>query len=66
LNKNKTTWDIVKLETNKTGNTDKDKTFNIEGTLVSNHQDIANEFNKHVLSIAKILILIKLILFLIS
>jgi hypothetical protein len=52
LNKNKT-WDVVKLETNKTANTDKDKTFNIEVTSVDNHRDIANEFNKYFLSIAK-------------
>jgi hypothetical protein len=32
---------------------DKDKTFNIEETLVNNHQHIANEFNKYFLSIAK-------------
>jgi hypothetical protein len=53
LNKNKTVWDIVKLEINKTGNMDKVKTVNIEGTLFNNHQDIANEFNKYFLSIAK-------------
>jgi hypothetical protein len=47
LNKNKAIWDILKLETNKTGNTDKVITLNIEGTLVSNHQQIANEFNKY-------------------
>jgi hypothetical protein len=53
LNKNKAIWDIVKLETNKTRNTDKTITLNIEGTPVSNHKDIANEFNKYFLSIAK-------------
>jgi hypothetical protein len=53
LNKNKTIWEIVKLKTNKTINTDKAKTLNIERTLVNNHQDIANEFNKCYLSIAK-------------
>jgi hypothetical protein len=53
LNENKTIWDIVKLENNKTGNMDKDKTFNIEGTLVINHQDTANGFSKYFLSIAK-------------
>jgi hypothetical protein len=53
LNKNKTIWDILKLETNKTGKTDKVITLNIEGTPVSNHQEIANEFNKYFLSVAK-------------
>jgi hypothetical protein len=53
LNKNKTIWDIVKLETNKIGNRDQATTLNIEGTLVRNCQDIANEFNKYLLSIAK-------------
>jgi hypothetical protein len=47
LNKNKTIWGIVTLETNKTGNTDKAIILNIEGTSVSNHQEIVNEFNKY-------------------
>jgi hypothetical protein len=42
FNKNKAIWDIVKLETNKTGNMDKVKILNIEGILVNNHKDIAN------------------------
>jgi hypothetical protein len=42
LNKNKAIWDIVTLESNKTGNTVKVKTLNTQGTLVNNHQDIAN------------------------
>jgi hypothetical protein len=41
LNKNKTIWDIVKLESNRTGNTDKAITLNIEGTPISNHQEIS-------------------------
>jgi hypothetical protein len=41
LNKNKTIWDIVKLETNKTGFADKNITLNIARTSVSNHQEIA-------------------------
>jgi hypothetical protein len=53
LNKKKAIWDIVKLESNKTGNTVKVKTLNVEGTSVNNHQDIANEFDKYFLSIAK-------------
>jgi hypothetical protein len=32
---------------------DKDETFNIEGTLDNNHQDITNGFSKYFLSIAK-------------
>jgi hypothetical protein len=32
LYENKTICDIVKLENNKTGNMEMDKTFNIEGT----------------------------------
>jgi hypothetical protein len=53
LNKNKTIWDIVKLKTNKIGNTDKTIILNIEGISISNHQEIANEFNKYFLSTAK-------------
>jgi hypothetical protein len=43
----KTIWDIFISETNKTGNSEKITTLNIEGTLVSNHQEIADEFNKY-------------------
>jgi hypothetical protein len=53
VNKNKAIWDVVKLETNKTRSRDQAITLNIEGTLVRNHQDIADEFNKYFLSIAK-------------
>jgi Notch-like protein len=53
LNKNKTIWDIVKLETNKTGNTVKATTLNIDGTSVTKHQEIAYELNKYFLSIAR-------------
>jgi hypothetical protein len=53
LNKNKTIWDIVNLETSKTGNTEKINNFNIDGNLISNHQEIANAFNKYFLTIAK-------------
>jgi hypothetical protein len=52
LNKNKTIWEIANLETNKTGNTEKVNLLNIDGNLISNHQDIFNAFNKY-LSIAK-------------
>jgi hypothetical protein len=53
LNKNKTIWEIVKLGTNKTRNNDKATTLNIGRASVSNHQVIANEFNKYFLSVAK-------------
>ena len=53
LNKNKTIWDIVKLEANKTRSTEKVNTLNIDGNLISNHQAIVNVFNKYFLSIAK-------------
>jgi hypothetical protein len=53
LNKNKTIWDIVKLETNKTENTDKINTLNIEGTSINNRQEIENIFNKYFVSVAK-------------
>jgi hypothetical protein len=53
LNKNRTIWDIVNLETNKTINTEKINTLNIDGNSISNHQEIANALNKYCLSIAK-------------
>jgi hypothetical protein len=53
LNKNKTIWDTVKLETNQTRNTDKTSILNVQGTSVRNHQVRANEFNKYFSSIAK-------------
>ena len=34
LNKNKTIWDIVNLETNKTGNTEKTDTLNFDGNSI--------------------------------
>jgi len=54
LNKNKTIWDIVNLETNKTGNTEKINTLNLDGNSIGDrHQEIANAFNKYLLTIAK-------------
>jgi hypothetical protein len=47
LNKNKTIWDIVNLETNKTGNTENINTLNIDGNSISDSQEIANAFNKY-------------------
>jgi hypothetical protein len=41
------------LEANKTGNTEKVNSLNIDGKLISNHQDIVNAFNKYFLSIVK-------------
>jgi UDP-N-acetylmuramyl tripeptide synthase len=53
LNKNKTIWDIVNLETNKTGNTEKINNLNTDGNLISDHQDIENAFNKYFLTKVK-------------
>ena len=53
LNKNKNIWDIVNLETNKTGNTEKINTLNLDGNSISDRQEIANTFNKYLLTIAK-------------
>ena len=52
LNKNKTIWDIVNLETNKTGNPEKIDTLNLNGNSISDHQEIANAFNKYFLNIS--------------
>ena len=53
MNKNKTIWNIVNLETNNTGNTEKIKTLNIDGNSISDRQEIANAFHKYFLTIAK-------------
>ena len=53
LNKNKTIWDTINLETNKTGNTKKINTFNLDGNSISDCQEIANAFSKYFLTIAK-------------
>jgi hypothetical protein len=53
LNKSKTIWDTVNLESNKTGNAEKINNLNIDGNLISNHQEIANAFNKYFLTTAK-------------
>jgi hypothetical protein len=53
LNKNKPIWDILNLETNKTGNTEKINALNIDGNSISDLQEIANAFNKYFLTIAK-------------
>jgi len=50
---NKTIWDIINLETNKTGNTGKISTLNIDGNSISDRQEIANAFNKYFLTLAK-------------
>ena len=53
MNKNKTVWDIVNLETNKTGNTEEINTLKIDGNTISDRQEIANAFNKYFLTVAK-------------
>jgi len=53
LNKNKTIWDIVNLETNETENTEKINALNIDGKSSRDHQEIANAFNKYFLTIAR-------------
>jgi len=45
--KNKTIWNIVHLESNKTDNTDIISTLNINGIPISDGQKMANEFNKY-------------------
>lgn len=52
-NKNKTIWDIVTSETNKSVITEKTNTINFEGKLISDRQEIANAFNQYFLTIAK-------------
>jgi len=47
-NKNKTIWDTVNLETNKTG-----KYQDCDGNSISDRQEIANAFNKYFLTTAK-------------
>jgi hypothetical protein len=53
LNKNKTIWNTVNLKTNKTGNTEKINTLNIDGSSISDRQEIANALNKYFLTTAK-------------
>jgi hypothetical protein len=53
MNKNKTIWDILKLGTNKTGNSVKAISLNTDGTSVSNHQELANQFSRYFISKAK-------------
>jgi len=52
-NKNKTIWDIVKLENNKAGNNERINYLNVEGNIIKNRQEIVNIFNKYFLSTAK-------------
>jgi len=53
IHKNKTVWDIVNLETNKTGNTEEINTLKIDGYAISDRQEIANAFNKYFLTAAE-------------
>jgi len=46
VNKNKTVWDIVNLETNKTGNTEEIDTLKIDRNIIRDRQETANVFNK--------------------
>jgi hypothetical protein len=50
-NKNKTLWDITKLERGKQHTSNKMNMLNIKGRISNNHQDIAEDFNKHFISI---------------
>ena len=52
-NKNKTIWNTVHLECNKTDNTDKINILNINGIPISDCQKMVNEFNKYISSVAK-------------
>ena len=52
-NKNKTIWNIVNIESSKTGNTDKINTLNINGIPIGDCQKMAFEFNKYFSTIAK-------------
>jgi hypothetical protein len=52
-NKNKTIWNIINLESNRTCNTIKISTLNINGFPISDCQKMANEFNKYFSTIAK-------------
>ena len=53
LNKNKTIWDIVNLETNKTDNTERIDNLYLDGNTISDCHKITNAFNKYFLNIAK-------------
>ena len=53
MNKNKAVWDIVNLETNKTGNTEETDTLKIDGNIIRDQQAIANIFSKYFLTLAK-------------
>ena len=52
-NKNKAIWNIINLESNKTGNADKINTLNINGFPISDCQKMANEFNTYFSTTAK-------------
>jgi len=47
LNKNKTIWDTVNLETNKTDNTERIDNLYLDGNTISDCHEIANAFNKY-------------------
>jgi hypothetical protein len=49
MNKNKTIWDILELETNKAGNSDKATTLNTYGASVSNCIEFNTKKQTHVI-----------------
>jgi hypothetical protein len=49
----KTTWKIIKLETDRKANNDNIHSLNIEGRVINNQQTIADTFNNYFLSIAE-------------
>ena len=53
MNENKTVWDIVNLETNKTGNTEEINTLNVDGNIIRDRNEIANFLNKYFSTVAK-------------
>jgi len=51
--KNKTVWNIIKLETGKKITNEDTHVLNIEGNITSKHQVIADAFNNYFLSAAE-------------
>jgi len=52
-NKNKTIWNIINIESNKTDSSNTNKALNINGTLINDGQKMANEFSEYFSSIAR-------------
>jgi hypothetical protein len=53
VNENKTVWDIVNIQTNKTGNTEDINNLKMDRNTIIDHQEIVNAFNKYFLTVAK-------------